>query len=297
MSTLRSLLRATGLQALAGLAVWALVAVVAANVDSAALDLVAVLLLFGQLVIVPLGLLLLPPARGGLEGALHWGGRALFRIGGVAALIALAVPRGELSAAIAALYLVPALLVAASGVLRLGRTAGASDVAAVAAGLLLAFGALLFVLHRQDVAFAGFPELAVQLGAVHLHFVGFGAVVMAGALARRRRRIGAASVALLVIGSAVQPFAEVGGAVVLAGLVGLVAGTLVTLGDPELSASARRLLFVSIATAVFVGAMAAADIVGRPFVDIGSMVRLHGSFAALGTVLAGLVGWRLAGAR
>ena len=114
------------------------------------------------------------------------GGRFLFRVGGVAAIASLAIPRGELSAAVAAIYVVPGAA-RRRGIGRCGRgePAVTSDLAASAAGIFLAIGALLFVLHRQDVAFAGLPELAVQLGAVHLHFVGFGLLLMAGALARR----------------------------------------------------------------------------------------------------------------
>jgi hypothetical protein len=296
MSTVRRLVVALGLQALAGLAVWTIVAVVAANVDTAELDLVAVLLLFGQLVVVPLGLLLMPSAgRGGrLADVLARGGGFLFRIGGVAAIVSLAVPRGELSAAVAAIYLVPAMLIGASALLRAREVKGASDLAGVTACLFLAAGAVLFVLHRQDVAFSGFPELAVQLASVHLHFVGFGSVLMAGALARRRRRVGAAAVVLLVFGSVLQPIGDVGGVVVLGGLLTLVLGTFITLSDPDLPASARRLLFVSMAVAVFVAGMAAVAIVGQPTADVASMARLHGSFAAIGLVFGGLLGWRLA---
>ncbi|HEX7172676.1 MAG TPA: hypothetical protein VF365_08725 [Candidatus Limnocylindria bacterium] len=59
---IRRLVRAMGFTALGGLAVWGVVAVVAWRVDDATLDLPAVLLLFGQLVIVPLG------AMAGLHG-------------------------------------------------------------------------------------------------------------------------------------------------------------------------------------------------------------------------------------
>ncbi|MGH2418461.1 MAG: YndJ family transporter, partial [Candidatus Limnocylindria bacterium] len=191
MSTVRRLVRAIGLQALGGLAVWLIVAAVAANVDSAALDLVSVLLLFAQLVIVPLGLLLMPaPGASPLARALVSSGRFGFRIGGVAALASFALPRGEVAAAVAALYLVPALLVAAASLLRAPLVRRASDLAGVAAGPFLAAGAVLFVLYRQDVAFAGFSELAVQVASVHLHVVGFGLLLMAGALARRTARLG-----------------------------------------------------------------------------------------------------------
>ena len=305
MSTARRLIRALGLQALAGLAAWTIVAVVAANVDTAELDLVAVLLLFGQLVVVPLGLLLTPASGHRLADALVRGALYLFRIGAMAAIVSLAIPRGELSAAVAAVYLLPALLVAASAVIRLPGARSSSDVASSAAGICLAAGALLFVLHRQDVAFGGFPELAVQLTSVHLHFAGFGLMLMAGALARRSARLGGVTIGLLVagtvaspIGTLVHPVVEVAGAVATTASLGTLAtGTLLVLPDPDVRGDARRLLFVSVATSVFVGALGLASAAGAMSLDIGSMARLHGTFAAVGVVFCGLLGWRLAGLR
>jgi hypothetical protein len=305
MRTLRSLLRALGLQALGGLAAWLLVAVVAAGVDTASLDLVAVLLLLGQLVVAPLGLLLVPAAWGTVAGALGRGGRFLFSAGGMAAVVSLAIPRGELSAAVAAIYLAPALLVGASALLDAHALRSTSDVAGAGARVMLAVGALLFVLHRQDVAFAGLPELTVQLAAVHLHFVGFGLLVMAAALARRGSRVGAAACWMLTagavpasIGAIVHPaLAAVGALLVLGGLLALMAGTFRLLADPDVRPAARRLLFISIACAAFVAAMAALSMLGAPAAEISSMVRLHGAFAAAGVVLCGLLGWRLAEAR
>jgi YndJ-like protein len=293
---------AIGLQALAGLAVWLVVAVVAANVDAASLDLLAVLLLLGQLFIVPLGLLLVSGGRTPGARALLSGGRVLFRVGAVAALASLALPRGELSAAVAAGYLVPGLLVGASAVLDARRVASTSELAGVVARLMLVVGALLFVLHRQDVAFAGLPELAVQVGSAHLHFVGFGLLLLAGALARRSSRLGGAATWLLsvgalpaAIGALVHSALQVAGEVaVIAGLVALVAGTFGTLADARVAPIARRLLFVSIACATFVGVTAALAMAGAPVGEIGAMVRLHGSFAGVGCVLIGLIGWRLA---
>src|SRR5688500_16464977 len=165
MSTVRRLLLALGLQTLAGLVVWLVVAVAALYVDTEALDLLAVLLLFGQLVVAPLGLLLLPASGDRVADGLARGGRSLLRIGGVAAIVSLGIPRGELSAAVAAIYVVPGLLVAAASVLRFRAIRGPSDVAAVGAGISLLIGALFFVLHRQDVAFAGLPELAIHVSA------------------------------------------------------------------------------------------------------------------------------------
>jgi YndJ-like protein len=301
MSTVRHLVRALGLQAMAGLAVWLVVAVVAANVDAESLDLLAVLLLLGQLVVVPLGLRLLSGGQSPTARALLSGGRALFRVGAVAALASLALPRGELAAAMAALYLLPALLVGASALLDARGIGSTSVLAGVVARLMLSIGALLFVLHRQDVAFAGLPELAVQVGAAHLHFVGFGLLLMAGALAGRSGRLGGAATWLLAVGSLpaavgspIDPVVEgVGAVLVTAGLAALVAGTFAILGDSGVAPIARRLLFVSLACAAFVGVTAVLSLLGAPISEIGSMVRLHGAFAAVGVVVIGLLGWRL----
>jgi hypothetical protein len=85
-------------------------------------------------------------------------------------------------------------------------------------------------------------------------------------------------------------------ALLLAGLGALVAATVVTL--PNLAGAASRLLFVSCAVAVFIGAMAALYVVGeasgRPFYPLEFMARMHGTLAAVGVVGLGLAGWRLA---
>lgn len=305
MSTVRRLVLALGLQALAGLAAWVIVAIAAANIDWAELDLVAVLLLFGQLVVVPLGLLLIPASGHRMADAFSRGARFLFRIGGVAAVVSLAIPRGELSAAVAAVYLLPALLVGAASVLRAPAIRRPSDLADVAAGIFLVIGALFFVLHRQDVAIEGFPELAVQLTAVHLHFIGFGLLLVAGSLARRSARVGRTAVRLLMLGTValplgqfIHPLLELAGAIfVIAGLVSVTVGTFPVLADRGIPAAARRLLFVSIVFSLFIGAMAVIYAAGEAGVmasiDIGSMARLHGVFAAIGVVFCALLGWRL----
>src|SRR5687768_1989600 len=117
-SVIRSLVHAMGMTALGGLVVWTIVAVVAWRVDDARLDLPAVLLLFAQLVIVPLGLELVhgggPPIAAALGGA----GRFDVGVGSVAALAALAMPRGELSAAVAALYLLTVSVIGLAALLR-----------------------------------------------------------------------------------------------------------------------------------------------------------------------------------
>lgn len=308
LSTIRHFVRALGLQTIGGLVVWTVIAAVAVAIDSATLDIVTVLLLFGQLVVVPMGLLLL---TGGseLERSLMRGGRFGFRLGGVAALASLAFPPGELSAAFAALYLLPAVLVGAASVLgvasclRDGSIWRPVELGRAAAGAFLFIGALIFVLHRQGITFGGFGDLVMQLTAVHLHFVGFGLMLMAAELVRRRPGFGIA-VPLLLAGMIATPIGLVthpsvqalGALLVLAALAIISVGTVTTLAS--LGPASRRLLFVSAVFPLLVGGMAAiyaiGEALGSSTIPIAVMAPIHGGFGAIGVVFCGLLGWRLA---
>lgn len=306
MSTLRRLGVAFGLQALAGLALWLVLVGAAALTGAEELDGIALLLLFAQLVIVPLGLVLLEP-RGRVERALVGGARFGFRVGGVAAVAAVAVPRGEASAAIAALYLVPALAVGALGALRLAGRAWRSpaELGRAAAAGFLAVGALFFVLDRQGIVLPDQPAVITRLTAVHFHVAGFGLALLAACLADRSGRAGLAAVCLVVggmvvtaAGFLVDPLLQAAGAgIVVAGLGTVAIGTLAVL----LTGSIRRgraLLAGSCAASLPVGALAlvyaAGELAGAPAVPIPLMAAVHGTAGALGVVGCGLAGWRLA---
>src|SRR5918996_96126 len=106
----RRLVRAVGLEGLGGLVLWAIVALAAVATAAPALGLIAVLLLFGQLVVVPIGLSMFRPG-GALEANLLLLGHLLFRFAALSAVIALAVPVGWGSAAVASVWLLPAACV------------------------------------------------------------------------------------------------------------------------------------------------------------------------------------------
>ena len=299
-----------GLTAIGGLVVWLLVAAVAFRVDDARLDLPAVLLLFGQLVVVPIGAGLMGGGGPRIAPGLHRGGRAGLRLGGVAALAALLMPRGELSAAVAALYLLPLLAIGLASLVR-ALGSGLPDAGSwgrTAAGGFVVVGALFFVIHRQGIGFAGMPEHILQLTAVHFHFTGFGLMLMAAALADRSRRVGGIAVGLLIAGMIVTPIGfltvpavqAIGALLVVAALLVIAVGTVLALGLIG-SGVARRLLFVSSTFAWLVGGMAAVyaltEALGRPAIPLVVMAALHGVFAAIGVVFCGLLGWRLADAR
>ena len=296
-----------GLTAIAGLVVWILVAAVAFWVDDSRLDLPAVLLLFGQLVVVPIGAGLLGGGGRRIGAALHRGGRAGLRLGGVAALAALLMPRGELAAVAAAFYLLPVLAIGLGSGLRAlgGGLTDAADWGRTAAAVFLVIGALFFVIHRQGIGFVGMPEHILQLTAVHFHFTGFGLVIMAAALARRSPRVGGVAVALLIAGMIVTPIGfltvpavqVMGALLVVTALLVVAIGTVLALGRIG-SGAARRLLFISSVFAWLVGGMAAAyaltEALGSPAIPVVVMAALHGVFAAIGVVFCGLLGWRLA---
>jgi len=304
-----STLRALGLQTVAGLVVWLVVVAVALALDSTVLELPTVLLVLGQIVIVPLGLGLLH-FRLGLGAALVRGARFLFRVGAVAVIVSLTLPRGELAAAVAALYLLPALMVGAASVihaiggLRDGATWQAPTLARIAAGGFLAVGALFYLLHRQGIAVGGFPDHIVQLTAIHFHFTGFGLMLMAGSLAPRAGAMGTASVLLLLGGMVVTPIGFIGspalqaiGAIlVAAALLIVAAGTLGVVRS--LQTGSKRLLVVSCASALLAAGMAAlyatGEALGSPPFSVEAMARVHGTVAAIGVVFCGLVAWRLA---
>jgi len=296
-----------GLTAAGGLVVWVLVAIVARRVDDATLDLPAVLLLFGQLVIVPLGVGLMGDGGPPVVAALQRGGRAGIRVGSVAALAASLMQRGELAAAVGALYLLPVLAIGVAGLLRgiANGLPGPADWARLIAGGYLVVGAVFFVIHRQGIAFAGMPEHILQLTAVHFHFTGFGLMLMAGALARRSARTGGIGVALLAAGMLVTPIGfltvppvqALGAILVFAAMLVIGVGTVISLGRVG-SGAARRLLFVSSVFPWLVGGMAAvyavSEALGSPVIPLIVMAAVHGVFAAIGVVFCGLLGWRLA---
>lgn len=309
MSMLRSLVRALGMSTLAGLALWLVVAAVAMAVDEPALDLVAVLLLFGQLVVVPLGLRLLRLDGGRLATALVRGAWFGWRLGAVAAIAALAIPAGELSAAVAAITLLPALalglaaLVSLPAALRDPVRLGHASAAA-----FLVVGALFFVLHREGGAWAGVEAPIVRLTAVHFHVAGFGLAIVAAELARRARRIGAAAVVLLIAGMAVTaagfltvPAVQATGAVLTAAsllVVSIGTATVQARTTPRMATSALRISSASgFAVAGLALLYALTEAAGQPVIDVPTMAATHGVLAAIGVLGAGLVGWRLAGDR
>jgi hypothetical protein len=307
-------LRAVGLQAMAGLVVWIAAVIVAATVPLARLDLTDLLLLFGQLVAVPMGLLLFQSSAP-LADALQLNARILFRLAALAALVAALLPQGFVAAAVASLWLLPAgfvgLAAAADAAHR--RDAHPGELARLLSAGFLVAGAAFFVAHRDGLTPFGFSAAIIELTAVHFTFTGYGLLLIGAELTRWTRKhgspasggLGTSGVVLLMsgllvtpVGFTIAPVLQVVGAVAVAtAVVALAASSALVATNPRLPRLARPWLLVAPATSVLVGGLAGwyaiTEAAGAPAWTIGQMAAWHGSVAAFGVVGSGLIGWRL----
>jgi hypothetical protein len=183
---------------------------------------------------------------------------------------------------------------------------------AIVSFLYLPIGCAWLVASRLGLSPMGFQEPIVLLTAVHFHFAGFGAPLLAAAAGmatekksfalRRIFKVFAAGVlagpGLLAAGFVIGPHFKLAMALVVAGSeVGLALFFLANVGRlrPRLAQvfvafSAASVLFAM----VLAGVWAIGEFPLQPFVHLDEMARFHGTANALGFVLSGLVGWTLA---
>lgn len=189
------------------------------------------------------------------------------------------------------------------------------ELAVDAALLYVVVGAVALVLHRADVPL-GFPSIIVLLTVIHYHYAGFALPLITGMAGRvvvrdgrlpsglLGRTLGAATVvvivnlALIAVGITFSPRVEVVAVAVFAAAVAALAGCILT-GVVPLVGRLRGALLV-VASLSVVATMALALAYGysaypgtRSLIDIGGMVRYHGTVNAFGFVLPGLLAWRI----
>lgn len=283
---------------------------------------IARLLLLAVLVIIPLALPLAAPPAGARYATLPYRAALIaqpFAAGLV--VIAFLMPAGLLAASLASGWLLLTGLVALAGLLRLlSRRNIRSDELCVDAGLLyLPVGAAWMLLNRAGFSPLGFGETIVILTAVHFHYAGFAAPLLAGlagrVIASARpalwplfRVVAAgviAGIALVAAGITLArftPVVEVIAAVLFAAsMLGLAALVLLVAVPATQIRLAQALLAVSAAsvliTMLLAGGYAIGRFVGMPLIDIPRMVQFHGWLNALGFVMCGLLAWTLIGDR
>jgi hypothetical protein len=226
----------------------------------------------------------------------------LLRIGGAAAILASV---WLLVCAIAALGALADLIE--------GRSLHPVRLAPAAAVAFMAFGAAWLVLSRGGIAPLGLSPIVVELTAVHFHFTGFAATLMAAlVLIRlhgergRSRQIALAASLLMIGGSPVvaagwgTPFhvLQVAGAIlVAAGVIATAAVLLFRSASLVKPRSARVFLRVSglapLVPMLLAVEYSAGRVFGFPTLDIHAMALIHGDLNALGFSLLGLAGWSI----
>ena len=299
-----------------GLVVWA--ALLALLHGRGALDeyaLAQLLMTFGPLVTVPLGLSLTPASPDAPDARrLRW----LFpplALGalGLAAVIAVD-PAPALRVGLTAPYLLFAAAAALHGLLRLvqRRSLALPELAVDAALASLGVAGVWLLVANADLVLDGFGGLWAMLTAAHFHFAGFGALLYVGLLGRARATVARSSrfswpytplacgllvalpvLALGISSSRVIERVGVGMYVVLLPWLAALPAPGALPGRAPLAARGRLLL----STACVLLSTTYAGLYGYrghvPWdISISTMLYVHASVNALGFIGLGLWGWR-----
>jgi hypothetical protein len=262
--------------------------------------LVNLIVMLGMLVVVPAGLRLVDPVR--LAPV-----RRMWPMFAVPGAVALWLPRGAVATALAVVYAIGTLVLAAQAPRRLIRTRSPApaEIAVLTALAAPSVAGLALVAERAGHELFGFTQPILALTVPHFHFAGFTAALVAGlvcgAAAGGLARFAALSVPLgtltVLAGYFVDDWAELAGALVLT--AGMWAVALLTWRDvrgAERDPYTRALLAVSAAVLVATMLLALSWAVGQaadiPHPGLTWMAATHGLGNALGFALCSVLAWR-----
>jgi hypothetical protein len=294
-----------------GAGLWSLL-VVLNHARAFAIGEIAFLFMLAPLVITPLGLLLLSSFLGRVQRDSTF--ELACRLQPVGALFAVGsffLAPGMMAGGLAAGWFVICLLLAASGLRGIlnGQVRHLPGACTIVSLLYLPVGGAWLLASRLGLSPMGFTEPIVLLTAVHFHYAGFAAPLLAVATARTLTASDhwkyaafksfvfgvLGGPALLAAGFIVGPKVKPAAAIVVAlSEAGLALAMLAAVRSIQNGAT-RVLLVASSASALFGMALAGRWALGeyprQPFLDLARMARLHGVTNAIGFVLCGLLGW------
>lgn len=280
--------------------------------DSYETDLIERILLLGVLVIVPLGLPLIPKSSRQAP-FIYWLTILLQPFGAAAVIASTFVERGVGAALLASLWLVFAVITALFGLWRLRspELRAAEELSIDGALLYLPVGAVWLVMSRMGIQPLGFGDTIVLLTAVHFHFAGFAAPLLAGLAGRRLsepRSLKAtfpfavlgiiAGTPLVAAGLTFSPLVGLAGTLVISiGLVLLAAIVSFAIVPAVRFVVAQVFLLISSLSSVpamFLACVYAYSIATQTLiVDIPQMATTHGILNAFGFALCGLLAWSI----
>jgi YndJ-like protein len=299
--------------AIAGGAVWIGLAT-ASELRWARLTTIELLFLLGPLVIVPLGLGLCLQLNGKTQiGPPIRVARILQVPAALCLVTSFWFPQGIVAMVAAFPWIVFGGLVGLEGLLALvrGQFRKLKSACMIVSFLYLPIGCAWLVASRLGLSPMHFQEPIVLLTAVHFHFAGFAAPVLASAAGVEaekkavvyRRAFKAIAVGvlagpgLLAAGFVIGPHLKLAMALLVAcSEIGL---SLFFLASVAALRSRLAQVFVTISAASVLFAMSLAGLwaIGefplQPFVHLDEMAKFHGFANAVGFVLCGLVGWTL----
>lgn len=268
-----------------------------------------VLFLLAPWVVVPLTLSLVPAAQGNGPSRINDSAiRYLLLPGAVLATASFFLRDGRTAGALTVPWLLAGTGLALDGLMRLIRTRLQSFPEfcfAFGEGYGLV-GALWLLASRMGLQPVGFHEPIVLLTAIHFHYAGLMAAVLAGLVAESTRITPFLRLALFcaVLGPGLLGLAFLVGpklklavvGVIVIGECGIALGTL-QIGLASASAIGGRMLLVGSACVTVGMALAGVWAVGEyplhAFIDLEQMARYHGVLNSVGFGLCSLVGWML----
>ena len=303
--------------AIAGGAIW-IGLVAASRMQWARLNTIELLFLLGPLVVVPLGLDLSVQFTGEAQiGFFIRIARKLQLPAGLCVIVSFWLPQGVGAAILTLPWLVLGCFVGLEGLMALlrGEFRKLKTACRIVSFLYLPIGCAWLTASRFGLSPMSFQEPIVLLTAVHFHFAGFAAPLLALAagtaiekktfIPRRIFNVVAAGIlagpGLLAAGFVIGPRLKLAMALLVAcseaGL-SLFFLALARSMRPRLAQMFVAISALSVLCAmVLAGVWAIGEFPLQPFVHLDEMARFHGTANALGFILCGLVGWTLAACR
>jgi hypothetical protein len=303
--------------AIAGGIIWIGLAA-ASRLRWAPFNTIELLFLLGPLVVVPLGLGLSFQFTGERQIGLPIRiARKLQLPAALCVIASLCFPQGIMATILALPWFAFGCFVGLESLMALihGEFSKLKTACRIMSYLYLPIGCAWLIASRLGLSPMGFQEPIVLLTAVHFHFAGFAAPLLALAAGsvvekksvalRRIFKVVASGVlagpGLLAVGFVIGPRLKLAMALLVAcSEVGL---SLFFLASIRAIRPRLAQLFITISAASALFAMVLAGIWAidefplQPFVHLDEMARLHGTSNAFGFVLCGLVGWTIAAPR